>query len=292
MNKRNLFSMLLISTLALLAMTEADTPKELLLWPNGAPGSEGKTDKENVRVTEQGEHVISSVHAPSITLYLPSKENATGTAIIIAPGGGHRELWIDHEGHNPARWFQERGVAALVLKYRLAKEANSPYTIDGHALIDMQRAIRYVRSHAEEWSIDPHKIGVMGFSAGGEVAALSAMRFDEGLANSSDKIDQQACRPDFQALVYPGNSSRFDVNEKTPPVFIVCGYNDRDDIALGMAQLYEKYKLAKVPAELHIYAKPGHGFGLRSQNQGAITGWPARLEEWMVDMNFLQRPQR
>jgi acetyl esterase/lipase len=266
---------------------QVSPPTEILLWPKGAPGSEGKAGKENVRITEQGEHVLSGIHHPSITVYIPSPALATGTAIIIAPGGGHRELWIDHEGHNPAQWLAERGVAAFVLKYRLAKEVNSTYTIDDHAVGDMQRAIRYVRSHAEEWKIDPHKIGVMGFSAGGEVAALSAMRFDDGITGSVDKIEQQSCRPDFQVLVYPGNSSRFEVMENTPPVFIVCGYNDRDDISIGMAELYEKYKKARVPAELHIYAKPGHGFGLRSQNQGAVAGWTTRLEEWMVDMGFL-----
>jgi len=276
--------------MALVAMTPVDTPKEILLWPNGAPGSEGKTNKENVRVTAQGEHVVSSIHSPSLTLYIPTPELSSGTAIIIAPGGGHRELWIDHEGHRPAQWFMERGVAAFVLKYRLAKEDNSTYSVDGHAVIDIQRAIRYIRSHAEEWKIDPHRIGVMGFSAGGEVAALSAMRFDEGNPASPDKIDQQSCRPDFQALVYPGNSSRFEVKENAPPVFIVCGYNDHDDISLGMAQLYEKYKAARVPAELHIYAKPGHGFGIRDQNSGAVVGWPARLEEWMMDLGFLRKP--
>jgi acetyl esterase/lipase len=276
-----------LALILLSAMSPLETPKEILLWPKGAPGSEGKTDKEKVRVTEQGEHVISSIHAPSITPYLPTADKTTGAAIIIAPGGGHRELWIEHEGYNPARWLAERGVAAFVLKYRLAKEENSTYTVDKHELMDMQRAIRYVRSRAQEWNIDPHKIGVMGFSAGGEVAALSAMRFDNGNETDADLIERQACRPDFQALIYPGNSARFEVTKDSPPVFIVCGYNDRDDISLGMAQLYEKYKNAGVPAELHIYAKPGHGFGLRDGNEGAITGWPSRLQEWMMDMDFL-----
>ena len=185
-----------------------------------------------MRITEKGEHVISSIHAPSITPYLPAADKANGAAIIIAPGGGHRELWIDHEGYNPARWFMERGVAAFVLKYRLAREPNSTYTIDEHALMDIQRAIRYVRSRAREWKIDPHKIGVMGFSAGGEVAALSAMRFDNGNGTASDTIERQPCRPDFQALIYPGNSARFEVTKDSPPIFIVCGYNDRDDIPL------------------------------------------------------------
>jgi len=277
-----------VTIILLSAMSPSENPEEILLWPKGAPGSEGKTGKENVRVTEKGEHVISSIHTPSITPYVPAADKANGAAIIIAPGGGHRELWIDHEGHNPARWFMERGVAAFVLKYRLARETNSTYTIDGDALADIHRAIRYVRNRAGEWKIDPHKIGVMGFSAGGEVAALSAMRYDNGNSTASDIIERQPCRPDFQALIYPGNSARFEVTKDSPPIFIVCGYNDRDDISLGMSQLFEKYKKAGVPAELHIYAKPGHGFGLRPENHDAVSGWPIRLAEWMGDFNFLQ----
>jgi acetyl esterase/lipase len=135
---------------------------EILLWPNGAPGSEGKTNLETVvRVTEAGDHVLSNIHKPSITPYLPATGNSgstrqsEATAVIIAPGGGHRELWSDHEGHNVARWLSDRGIAAFVLKYRLAKETNSTYTVDDHAVADMQRALRLVRSRASEWPLLP-----------------------------------------------------------------------------------------------------------------------------------------
>ena len=267
----------------------SDKPKEILLWAKGAPGSEGKTGKESVRITDQGDHVISSIHTPSITPYLPARGKATGVAIIIAPGGGHRELWIDHEGYNPGQWFSDRGIAVFVLKYRLAKEPNSTYTVDEHSLMDIQRAIRYVRSRAREWKIDPHKIGVMGFSAGGEVAALSAMRYDNGKEASADTIERKPCRPDFQVLIYPGNSGRYEVTKETPPAFFICGYNDREDISLGMSQLYEKYKKAGVPAELHIYATAGHGFGLRATNKGAASEWPERVEEWLTDLKIIVR---
>ena len=159
-----------------LAITAAELPHEILLWPNGAPGSEGKTGETKVRIADNGEHVLSNIHKPSITPYLPSADKATGCAVIVAPGGGHRELWIDHEGYNVARWLSEHGVAAFVLKYRLAKETNSTYTVDDHALADMQRALRLVRSRATEWHIATNRIGVMGFSAGGEVAFLSAQQ--------------------------------------------------------------------------------------------------------------------
>jgi endo-1,4-beta-xylanase len=277
-----------LTVVLLSSASYAQDNKEILLWPNGAPGSEGKTGKEKVRIAETGDHVVSGIHHPSITPYLPMKDKNTGAAIIIAPGGGHRELWIDHEGYNEAQWFRERGVAAFVLKYRLSKEDSSTYTIDDNELADMQRAIRLVKSKAATWGIDTARIGVMGFSAGGEVAALSAMRFDNGKPADADIIERQSSHPAFQALIYPGNSSRFTVSKNSPPVFIACGYNDRPDISKGMAELYLKYKEAGVPAELHIYATAGHGFGMRSTNKGAVAGWYVRLAEWLTDIGIVK----
>jgi len=271
-----------------LSTTVSAQQTEFLLWPNGAPGSEGKTGNEKIRVIE-GDQVISNIHKPSITAYLPPKEKATGAAVIIAPGGGHRELWITHEGYNEAKWLSEKGIAAFVLKYRLAKDTNSTYTIDKDELSDIQRAIRLVHSRAKEWNIDTSKIGVMGFSAGGEIAALSAMRFDKGDLSAKDKIDRENCRPAFQALIYPGNSLRFEVVANAPPVFLVGGYNDRPDIAEGIAQVYLKYKKANVPAELHIYSNAGHGFGMRERNKGAVAGWIDRFYDWLSDRDFLKK---
>jgi endo-1,4-beta-xylanase len=260
--------------------------REIPLWPNGAPDSEGKTSNEKVRVTNTGEHVVSGIHSPSITPFLPTAGKANVTAVIIAPGGGHRELWIDHEGYSPAKWLSERGVAAFVLKYRLAKEEQSTYTIDEHELADIRRAIRLVRTHAKDWNIDTARIGVMGFSAGGEVAALSAMRFDKGEASAKDIVDRESSRPAFQALIYPGGSARFEVNKHSPPVFLLGGYGDRPDIAEGLAQVYIKYKQAGIPAELHIYSNAGHGFGLRQSNQGAVAEWMQRFSDWLKDQGF------
>jgi acetyl esterase/lipase len=262
--------------------------KEILLWPNGAPGSEGKTGKEKVRISEEGDHVISNIHNPSITTYLPLKDKSTGAAVIIVPGGGHKELWIDHEGYTEAKWLSDRGIATFVLKYRLAKDSNSTYTIDKDELADILRAIRLVRSRAKEWGIDTARMGVMGFSAGGELAALSAMKFDYGKVDASDPIDRNGSRPAFQALIYPGNSGRFEVVENAPPVFLVGGFNDRADIAEGIAEVYIKYKKANVPAELHIYSNAGHGFGMREKNKGAVAGWIDRFYEWLSDRGFLK----
>ncbi|MBW4891210.1 alpha/beta hydrolase [Mucilaginibacter sp. HMF5004] len=284
--KRNLPGLMLC--VLLLAMAPSDAPKEILLWPKGAPGSEGKTAPKKVVKSGSGELSVSSVNFPSITPYIPAADKATGVAIIVAPGGGHKLMAITHEGYNVAEWLQAHGIAAFVLKYRLAKEEGSTYTVDGSAVPDMQRAIRLVRSRAQEWGIDTAKIGVMGFSAGGELAGLTAMRYDYGLPNGTDDIDKLSSHPAFQALIYPGNSSRFEVTKNLPPAFIACGYNDRPDIAEYMPQLYLKYKAVKVPAELHIYSGAGHGFGMRPKNTGAIAKWPDELYAWLQDRKMIK----
>jgi endo-1,4-beta-xylanase len=290
MKKRLIFRRILTIMLLFFAtVVTAQQPSEIPLWPNGAPGSEGKTGEETVRVTQDREHVVSNVHKPSITLYLPAKDKATGAAVVVAPGGGHRELWVDHEGHNFARWLSARGIAALVLKYRLAREVNSTYKVDEQGLADTQRAIRLVRSRAQEWGVNPARVGVLGFSAGGELAALSGLRFDGGNKEAVDVVDRENSRPDFQALIYPGSSGRIVPTKDSPPVFLVCGYKDRPDISRGLAEVYLKFKEAGVPAELHIYAAAGHGFGVRERNRNAAGSWPARFEEWLADLGFLQK---
>jgi endo-1,4-beta-xylanase len=272
----------------LCSMLPGAGPNEILLWPNGAPGSEGKTGDESLRITPEGDHVITHINKPSITTYLAAPDKNTGTAIIVVPGGGHSELWISHEGYNPAQWFQQRGINAFVLKYRLAREPNSTYTVDKDELADIQRAIRMVRNHAKQWNIDTAKLGVMGFSAGGELSALAAMHYSPADKNAADPIDREDDRPDFQALIYPGNIPRLTVSKASPPVFIAGGFKDRSDISEGVAQLYLKYKEAGVPAELHIYANVGHGFGIRATNKGTYTEWPRQVELWLEDMGFLK----
>jgi len=277
---------LLLSPGSLLA-AEPDT---IPLWPGGAPGSEGRTDKELVEQGANGERKVSNIHQPSLTPYLAPKEKATGTAVIIAPGGAHRYLAIDHEGYNVARWLSERGIAGFVLKNRLARETNSTYKIDVHALADTQRAVRLVRSRATEWGINPKRVGVMGFSAGGELAALVSTRFDNGNTDATDLVERQSCKPDFQALIYPGRSRDIVPTKDSPPVFLACAYNDRQDISEGLAEVYLKFKKAGVPAELHIYGTGGHGFGLRAANTKPVGAWVARFEDWLADSGFLAKP--
>lgn len=271
-----------------LAMAPPTPPKEIPLWSKGAPHSEGKTSPEKVVTLPNGEHTVSNVNNPSITPYIPAADKATGVAVIVAPGGGHKLMSIDHEGYSVGQWFQEHGVAAFVLKYRLAMEEGSTYTVDGDAVPDMQRAIRLVRSRAKEWNIDTAKIGAMGFSAGGELAALTAMRYDNGMPNATDAIDKLSDKPNFQVLIYPGNSQRFEVTKNLPPVFIACGNNDRTDISEGMAELYLKYKKLNIPAELHIFAATGHGFGLRASSKGSMSLWPEEVYQWMQGIKLIR----
>src|SRR5205085_7437386 len=145
-----------------------------------------------------------NVHNPSIAVYLPPAEKAIGTAVIVAPGGGHRQLVIGSEGTDIAKWLNDLGIAAFVLKYRLAFTPNYQYTVEGEALQDTQRAIRIVRARAREWGVNPNRIGLLGFSAGGALAALADIRFDRGNLNATDPVERQSCRPDFVGLVYPG----------------------------------------------------------------------------------------
>lgn len=278
--KQLFFSILLIPCLLLKAFAQQGH-QEIQLWPASAD-----TAKEKVRIATTGDHVITHVQQSSITCYPADPKLATGAAIIIAPGGGHTELWIDHEGYRPAEWLSAHGVACFVLKYRLAKEPGSHYSVDVESLADIQRAIRLLRSRATEWKIDPARVGVMGFSAGGELAALAAMHYDSVQLPVNDAIDQHSSRPDFQVLIYPGNSGRYTVTKQSPPVFILCGYQDRPDISEGMARLYLKYKELGVPAELHIYSNIGLGFGVRDTNKGGYSEWPQRLLEWLTTVPF------
>src|ERR1700722_9863104 len=207
--------LLLPLPLIVIAAWAQDTHPVIPLWPNGAPGSEGKTAAESVRIAAPGgDHVVSGVHNPSITVYLP-KADASGAAVVIAPGGGHSELWVDHEGYNVAEWLSDRGVAGVVLKYRLAREKGSTYTVEGDALADTQRAIRVTRSRAAEWGIDPERIGVMGFSAGGELAALAGSRYSEALP-ASDDVSRLSAKPAFQALIFPAIPRDMKFSKESP----------------------------------------------------------------------------
>jgi endo-1,4-beta-xylanase len=250
-----------------------DEPRVVPLWPQGAPGSEGRPAEEKI-VGAGHARRISGIHNPSLTIYLPAKEGSNGAAMIVCPGGGHRFLSIDHEGHDVARWLTDQGIAGFVLKYRLANEAGSNYKVDVHPLADARRAIRLVRSRAVEWGIDPARVGLIGFSAGGELAMLAATSFEKGQPSATDPIDRLDSRPDFLALIYPGfRPGTLHVTKETPPTFLAVADDDRS-CAPASIEFYQALKRAGVSGELHIYARGGHGFGMERRPLPVYaTGW-------------------
>jgi endo-1,4-beta-xylanase len=265
----------------------ADAPPVVLLWPNGAPHADGKTADENVKLTN-GERVVTGVNKPSLTVFIPDKSKATGVGVMIAPGGGHYQLSYDSEGCFIGQWLADRGIAGFVLTYRLSREAGSTYTMDDE-VADTQRAMRLVRSRADEWNVNPDKFGIIGFSAGGELVNLLVQKNDEGNATATDPIDRFGCKPMFQGLMYPGNSGAIAPTKDSPPAFLLCGAKDRPDISQGLANVYLLFNKAGVPVELHIYANTAHGFGYRPRSTTASNEWPWRFQEWLATTGFLKK---
>ena len=269
-----------------LALSASWAAEPILLWPHGAPGSEGKTSPETMRINPPDEEVISNVNFPSITPFLPDPKKATGAAVIVIPGGGHKEIWITHEGYREAQFLADHGIAAFVLKYRLSQAPGSTYTIMGQSLPDVQRAIRLVRSRAAEWHIDPARVGVMGFSAGGHLAALAGIHFDSGNASASDPIDRQSSRPAFLGLIYPYLPDEVRFGSSMPPAFLLGG--GADSISDGLPAHYLELKHAGVPVELHMLVGVGHGFGMRPVNPPHVAIWPQLFYNWLDASGFLQ----
>lgn len=260
-------------------------PQVISLWERGAPGFEARKDEP-----EKAEsYWVKNVHNPSITAFLPPKDKANGAAVVICPGGGHRELVFNAEGVDAAKFFNDLGVAAFVLKYRLGREPMSPYKIDVHALEDGQRAMRLVRHKAGEWGIDPKRIGMMGFSAGGEVVSMVCYGSHDGKPDATDPVDKQNCRPDFQIMIYAGPLGiPKTIAEGASPAFLLVANDDRGAIGT-MLGLAEKLRAAKTPIELHVLAKGGHGFNMGNRSKlVSVNTWPKRLEEWLVDSGYLE----
>ncbi len=263
----------------------AQEPLVVPLWPNGAPGFE---DRRNEPERTNGGSV-SNIHNPSITVFLPPEDKANGAAVLIFPGGGHRQLVFNAEGVEPARYWNEMGVAAFVLKYRLPREPNSPYSLNIHLRQDADRAMRLIRSRASEWHIDPNRLGVMGFSAGGEVASMLVYNPTAGDANAPDPIDRLDAFADFQIVVYPGPLGIPEkIGNDAPPAFFLIANDDTDHMGAILA-LVEKYHQAKRPMEVHIFARGGHGFNMGGRSKlTSIHAWPQRLTDWLNDNKILQ----
>lgn len=273
-------------------------PRVELLWPGGAPGALGDAPEDQ----------------PSITIHPPPPGTANGTAVVVVPGGGYGHLAMDKEGHQVARWLNSLGVAAFVLKYRLGPKYRHPAM-----LMDAQRAIRTVRARAAEWNVDPSRVGILGFSAGGHLAATTGTHFDPGKPDASDPIEAASSRPDFMILIYPvitlrdeythGGSKRNllgpepdprlvellsnerQVTPETPPTFLVHTTDDRAVPVENSLLFYQALRKAGVPAEMHIYQSGPHGFGL-APNDPVLSSWLERCEAWMARLGLLGTPAR
>ena len=269
-----------------------------LLWPDGAPGAKGTADGDK----------------PSITIYLPAEDKANGAAVVIFPGGGYGNLAMDHEGRQIAEWLNSFGVVGFVLKYRHSR-SGAGY---GHPapLQDAQRAIRMVRSGAEQWSIDPNRVGIIGFSAGGHLASSAGTHFNQRYSEVKDRIDNASCRPDFMILMYPvisltesfthkgslrnllgetpnaalveNLSNEKQVTPETPPTFLVHTTEVKVVPPENSISFYLALRKANVPAEMHIYENGRHGLGLAA-GKGSMSSWPLRCSDWMRTRGLLKK---
>jgi len=273
---------ILLAAASALAADEA--PAVVPLWPAGAPGSEARRGEAEVAK----DYWVRNVHDPSLTVFLPPPEKANGAAVVICPGGGHHVLVYDAEGVDPARFFNGLGVAAFVLKYRLAREEGSPYSLPTQPLQDGRRALRVVRSRAKEWGVDPSRVGVMGFSAGGEVASLVAFSPPKTDPGADDPVDRLSARPDFLVEIYPGPLGVPEaVPKDAPPAFLLVADDDRNS-AKVVTGLLGKYREAGASVEAHVLARGGHGFNMgRRSKLESVKTWPLRLGDWMADGGLL-----
>ena len=294
---RRYFLSFALSLSAGIAQPPANLPKADLLWPDGAPLSQGTED----------------IDQPSLAPYLVPAGRGTGTAVVVCPGGGYTHLAMDHEGDQIARWLNSLGVSAFVLKYRLGPKYHHPVELG-----DAQRAIRTVRAKAAEYRLLPDRIGIMGFSAGGHLASTAGTHFDAGDPDNGDPIDRLSSRPDFMILCYPvislgeyahrgsernllgenpdpklveSLSNETQVTARTPPTFLFHTTTDATVPVENSVMFYTALRKAGVPAELHIYERGPHGVGL-AQSDEALSTWPARLADWLRVRGLLNSAAR
>jgi acetyl esterase/lipase len=270
-------------------LAHAADPEVAPIWGHGAPGAEAQ-----VNVPEVVENTyVRSVYNPNLTIFRADPAHANGAAMVIAPGGGHRMLVFVNEGVMPAKTLNRFGITVFVLKYRLAREAGSTYSIERDAAADARRAIRWVRAHAADYGVDPHRVGLMGFSAGGELVSMVADNSEPARAWKLDAIDQQSARPDFQVLVYPGPLGiPGRAIKDAPPAFITAGSLDKC-CEPPAAALYNQLRDAGISAELHLFASTDHGFNVAMHNDRvSIQHWPDRLFDWLSDEGWLVAPKR
>ncbi len=276
--------LVLLTLLALPAQSSAQDPQRISLWPNGAPGSQARRAEPE----QAQDYWVKNIHDPSITVYMPPREKATGAGVVVIPGGGHRLLVYKAEGVEPAQFLNSLGVAAFVLKHRLQREEGSTYTIERDAKADAYRAMRTVRSRAAEFGVDPKRLGVMGFSAGGEVVGLISFGSGAGDQQAPDPIDRINGRPDFAIFIYPGPLAvQATVSATAPPAFLAAASDD-PCCSIPTLKILQQYKDAGVPVEAHVFAKGGHGFNMGQRSKlKAVNTWPQRLADWLSDSGLL-----
>ncbi|MDC0711635.1 alpha/beta hydrolase [Stigmatella sp. ncwal1] len=296
------FLLLLSATAGLSTALAAQSPKRPIipLWPGAIPDAKPVAGPEADTTTDTDELVagkpvirLGNVSTPTLTIYTPKGKN-TGAAIVVFPGGGYQILAMDLEGTEVCDWLTKAGITCALLKYRVPD--SGPYPQSSAALADAQRAMGIVRQHAAEWRIDPRRVGVLGFSAGGHLAAALSTHSEQRLYPPIDAADRESCRPDFAVIIYPGYLALADQNfapnpdihvtANTPPTFIVQAEDDPVHVENSTVYFHE-LKNAKVPAEMHLYAQGGHGYGLR-RTRFPITTWPKTLETWLHTMGVLK----
>jgi acetyl esterase/lipase len=287
-------SALLTLSLVLAAPAADRSPPVEQLWPGEAPGAKGNGPADK----------------PTLAIYLPPAEKASGTGVVVCPGGGYGGLAVDHEGRQPAEWLNKHGIAAFVLQYRVA-----PYRHPA-PLQDAQRALRTVRARAKDWDLDPRRIGIWGFSAGGHLASTAGTHFDDGKRDAEDPVERVSCRPDFLILCYPvitmvgpathvgsrnnllgkdpdpalaeSLSNDRQVTPQTPPTFLFHTDADRGVVPENSVLFYLALRKAHAPAELHIYEKGNHGVGL-APNDPVLSTWTGRLRDWLAAQGLLKK---
>jgi acetyl esterase/lipase len=299
----------LVALLFTFPLHGADEPLVLPVWPGAVPEDYGATGPERVRAPAEAPtkdaRWITNVTKPTVTIFRPAASRNTGTAILICPGGGYWNLAWDLEGEEVAAWLNTVGVTGIVLKYRVPRRPGQPERLPAPGpLLDAQRAIRLVRTHAAQWGIHSNRVGILGFSAGGHLSVATATHFDERRYEPIDEVDRLSSRPDFAVAVYPGyfieqQSAGVEANKdvlatymripkETPPIFLAHASDDTVAGAENSVLLYVALKRANVAAELHVYAQGGHGFGVRGSPLPCST-WTERCVAWLQSQGLLER---
>jgi acetyl esterase/lipase len=285
---------------------------QISIWPGAVPDAKSVGGPEHAVTTGKNDLVagkpwvsVERVSRPTMTVYSPEGKN-TGAAVVVFPGGGYRILAIDLEGTEVCDWLTSRGITCVLLKYRVPGDPSTTYPISGPypkspmALEDAQRTLGLVRLHAAEWHIDPHKIGVLGFSAGGHLVAAMSTHFEQRLYPPIDAADKESCRPDFAVAVYPGHLSLSDdgpglnpdierhITRQTPPTFLLQNEDDHVDGVNQSLVYYLALKKAGVPVEMHLYAQGGHAFGLRPTKL-PVSRWPQLVETWLGTIGIISQ---